>query len=395
MLGTSRFCSRFSWTAALFGVALVASSPALYAQDGDKPAAPSKEDLEKAKTLAGEASAAESNGELQTAIDKYKEAYKLFPDPNLLIKLGDTYRKNANNNEALNEWKKYISTINATCGKFDEVTCQKIDKQQGACVPKYGEAEAAEAEGEEAKGPYEACVGRYVGPVEERVTTVEKELVEKEAKDKEEAARIAKEAEERKKAEEEAKRIEDSKLPMAASGILMIGADQRTTVIGRVLAGGMLRFGKFAPEAHIGFEGFLRADSSKGTQAQSFTLLDLGARYAFKDENFVGPFVNAGGGFGLFLGSPRDVNLTSDSKSCAGYAGNDCTIQVDKHLNGRLGLGYGFKSGDKATVAVRLDYTLWWYSVDTDQPDGVPVSQIELPQLAHAVTLGLEFIRWR
>ncbi len=369
---------------------MLTSSLALAQDGGEAPQGPTKEDLEKAKTLATEGATAEQNGELQVAIEKYKEAYELFPDPNLLIKLGDTYRKNANNDEAVTAWKKYISSITETCGRFDEATCVKIDQQQGACVPKYGEAAA---EGEEA--PFESCVGRYLGPIEERVKTVEAEQAEKAEKEKQDAERVAKEAEERKKAEEEAKRIEAAKLPMALNAMVVIGADQNSTVIGRLLAGGMVRFGRFAPEAHIAFEGFLRANSDKGTQAQSFTLLDIGARYAFKDEQFAGPFVAVGGGFGLFLGTPRDINLQGDSKSCAGFDNNDCTIQVDKHLNGRLGFGYGFRSGEKATVAVRLDLGAWWYSVDTEQPSGVPVGQIELPQIAYAVTLGLEFLRWR
>lgn len=387
MLGTARFCSRF-----LLVLALTLSSSLAFAQGDGAAAGPTKEDLEKAKTLAQEGATAEQNGELQVAIEKYKEAYELFPDPNLLIKLGDTYRKNANNDEAVTAWKKYISSIGETCGRFDEATCVKIDQQQGACIPKYGEAEA---EAEEAQGAFEGCVGRYLGPIEERVKTVETELAEKAEKEKQDAERVAKEAEERKKAEEEAKRVEASKMPMALNAMVVIGADQNSTVIGRLLAGGMLRFGRFAPEAHIAFEGFLRANSDKGTQAQSFTLLDLGARYAFKDEQFVGPFVAMGGGFGLFLGTPRDINLTGDATSCAGFDNNDCTIQVDKHLNGRLGFGYGFKSGEKATVAVRLDLGAWWYSVDTEQPGGVPVGQIELPQIAYALTLGLEFLRWR
>jgi len=390
MRALARFTTRLSLVAL---VAICVGAPAASWGQGDAPKQPTKEDLEKAKVLVGEAAAAEGNGELTTAIEKYSQAYELFPDPNLLIKLGDAYRKNAQNSDAIKTWKKYIETSNSLCGKYEEETCSKIEKQNGACVAKFGEP-PADAEGEEPKGAFEACVGRYGGPVGERVSAVEKELVEKVEKDKEEAARIAAEAEKKRKADEEAKKKEADKLPLGVSAVVMAGADQRATVIGRLMAGGMLRIGKFAPEAHIAFEGFLRANNDKGTQAQSFTLLDLGARYSFGDEKFAGLFVTGGGGFGLFLGTPREINLDGDAVSCAGQPGNMCTVQVDKHLNGRFGFGYGFRSGEKATVAVRVDYTAWWYSVDTEQ-DGVPASQIELPQVAHAFTIGLEFMRWR
>ncbi|MBT8494643.1 MAG: hypothetical protein KJO07_16430 [Deltaproteobacteria bacterium] len=387
MLGTRRFSTRFSLLAAFTAALMALGSPAI-AQDAPKQ--PTKEDLEKAKELAQQGAAAESNGEIQQAIDAYKKAYEFFPDPNLLIKLGDAYRKNADSQEAVDTWQKYIDTITPTCARFDEATCVKIDQQQGACVPKFGEA----PEGEE-KGEFDTCVGRYVEPVGERIKAVKKEEDERKAKEAEEARRVAKEAEERKKAEEAAKKAEADKLPLALSAIVMAGADQRTTVMGRLMAGGLIRFGRFAPEAHIGFEGYLRADSSQGTQAQSLTLIDLGARYAFSDEQFVGPFVAAGGGFGLFLGTPRDINFKDEPDIC--NPDSACTVQVDKHLNGRLGFGYGFKSGDKATVAVRVDLHTWWYSIDQDQmdADNIPLSQIDLPQLAYAVTLGLEFLRWR
>ncbi len=387
MLGTGRFCSRFSLIAAAFA-ALVLAAPGL-ASGQDEPKKPSKEDLQKAKTLAQEGATAESNGELQTAIEKYKEAYGLFPDPNLLIKLGDTYRKNADNGEAVDTWQKYIDSITPLCGKFDEETCTKIDKQNGACVPKYGDPEEEDAE----KGPFDSCVGRYMGPVSTRIETVKKEQVEQVEKDKEEAVKIAAEAERKRKAREAAQKVEDDKLPMALNAILMIGADQQVTVVGRLMAGGMLRFGKFAPEAHLAFEGFFRAQDDRGTQGRSFSL-DAGARYSLGTEQVVGPFVGFGAGFGFFLGSPREINLKDDSTSCSGQPGNDCTIDVDKQISGRIGFGYGFKSGDKATVAIRIDVGTWWYSVDKTQ-DLVPVGQIELPQIAHSVLVGIEFMRWR
>lgn len=410
MQGTGRIFNRFCRAAAtkaglsilVVATALLASAgPALAQDDAQEP------DPAKAKELIQEATAAESNGDLEAAIKGYEQAYEVFPDPNLLIKLGDLQFQNLQLSDARATYKKYQEVAPPLCSQLDEQQCQANEANAaGACkvaaaaeTPEDGE-ETPDADGDEADDGDEAgededgfqCVPRYTDEVQNRLDKVDEQEKEQAEEEQKEAERIAREAEEKRLAEEKRKREEASKLPLALSAMVMVGADHRSSVFGRLLAGGMMRFGRFAPEAHIAFEGFLRPGED-GTQAQSFTVIDLGARYAFTNENFAGPYAGFGGGFGFFLGNPREVNL-EDADSCAGQPGNRCTVDIDRHLNGRVGLGYGFASGEKATVAVRLDFHTFWYSVDDEQPDVSP-AQVEKPLLSYAVTLGIEFLRWR
>lgn len=177
------------------------------------------------------------------------------------------------------------------------------------------------------------------------------------------------------------------------------GVDQDVTAIGRAFAGGMWVLGRFAPEAHIGFDGFLRLDSDAGIAARSFTLLDLGARYAFTSERFTGPFVTAGGSFGIFTGKPHERKVSGDPETCMSAPGapDDCAFRIDKNASARLGFGYGFASSENATVAIRLDVHYWVFSINDfeDQSPGSPVPRdIPRPQDTLAFMLGLEFMRW-
>lgn len=177
------------------------------------------------------------------------------------------------------------------------------------------------------------------------------------------------------------------------------GVDQDVTAIGRAFAGGMWILGRFAPEAHVGFDGFLRLNGDAGVAARSFTLLDLGARYAFTSDRFIGPFVSAGGSFGLFTGKPHERKVDNDPETCMSAPGapDSCAFRIDKNASARLGFGYGFASSDNATVAVRLDLNYWMFSVNDfeDQAPGSPVPRdIPRPQSSVSVMLGLEFIRW-
>jgi tetratricopeptide (TPR) repeat protein len=346
-----RFLSVFAVLFALSAAPVVA-----HAQD-DKEDAAAKQQLAKELYTAGKQ--AQADGNLELAITKFREAFDAYPDPGLQFLIGDLLRQDGRNDEAVAAWKKFVE---------------------------LAEPQAIENNNEELLSA--------VGKAKERIAKVEEEIVEADKKRKEEEERKLKEIEEKKRLEEEARRREAAKLPLAVNGMLLAGVDQRMTVVGRVMGGGMLRFGKFAPEAHVGFDVFLQAGGeSKGTRGQSLTLIDLGARYAIKDETFKGPYVAAGGAFGLFLGSPRKVALEGDMATCGG---GDCQFEVDKHLAGRVGVGYGFGSSEKTTVGIRLDFMYWAYSVAGDQPaGGVTAGQVEKPQTAFSVTVGLEALRWR
>jgi hypothetical protein len=184
------------------------------------------------------------------------------------------------------------------------------------------------------------------------------------------------------------------------------GVDQELTVVGRLLAGGILVFDRIQVglDAHLSFEGFLRIASDEGVAARSFGLLNLGARYGFRNARFHGPYMAAGGGFGLFSGKPRERKIKGDIETCdsadipAGEPLDQCTFAIDKNVNAHVGLGWGFASGKRTTVGVRLDFTYWLFSVADfeDQPQGAPIPrQIPRPQDAWSVMIGLEFMRWR
>jgi hypothetical protein len=184
----------------------------------------------------------------------------------------------------------------------------------------------------------------------------------------------------------------------AIDATLSSGFDQDLTAIGRFLGGGLLGFGRVGLEAHLAFEGFLRLDEDRGISARSLTLLDVGARYGFSGARFTGPFVVAGAGYGLIGGRPRERKLENDTATCSGYdAGKPgaCTFEIDRNISTRLGAGWGFASGERTTVAVRLDFTYWFFSVaDTQERGSPPAGRIDKPQTSASLLLGLEFLHW-
>jgi len=185
---------------------------------------------------------------------------------------------------------------------------------------------------------------------------------------------------------------------VAGDAIVIAGVDQDTTAIGRLLAGGLYGFGKFAVEAHVAFEGFLRINTSKGVSGRSLPSLDLGMRYGIKSDKFVGPFVAAGASLGFFTGKPHERKVVNDPDTCATASDpNDCAFNVDRNASLRFGMGWGFKQSDKVTVAIRLDIAYWMFSVSPfeNQPMGSPIPrEIPRPQDSYSVMIGLEFMRW-
>lgn len=184
----------------------------------------------------------------------------------------------------------------------------------------------------------------------------------------------------------------------AVDAMVLSGIDQDTTAIVRLLAGGLYGFGNFAVDAHVAVEGFLRIDTSKGIAARSLPVFDIGFRYGIKGPDFVGPFVNLGASYGWFSGKPHERKVVDDPDTCETAANmTDCNFRIDKSAAFRFGLGWGFRQSKKTTVAVRVDFTYFLFSVSPfeDQPDGAPIPRrIPRPQDSYAVLVGLEFMHW-
>lgn len=190
----------------------------------------------------------------------------------------------------------------------------------------------------------------------------------------------------------------------AVDAAVLGGVDRDTSAVIRLVAGGMWTLGRFAPEAHIGVDGFLRIDADRGIAARSFNLIDLGARYGFQSDRFLGPYVTLGGGFGLFTGKPHERKVVDAPDVCESASipedqpQDACSYQIDKNINARLGLGWGFPSGPKTTVGVRLDVHYWLLSLsDYDRNrSGDPIpGMVPRPQQTFSVLIGLEFMRWK
>ncbi len=193
----------------------------------------------------------------------------------------------------------------------------------------------------------------------------------------------------------------------AVNAQVSAGADQESTVIGRLFAGivyGLPMHKKLAVEGHLAADVFLRSSGKQGIAARGFTLLDLGARYGIQSDRFVGPYVAVGGSYGVFTGKPHERKVINDAATCASanipadQPQDECAFLINKNIAARFGLGWGFASGKKTTVGVRLDVTYWRFSVNDyeDQSPGTPIPrQIPRPQDGVSVMLGLEFLRWK
>lgn len=346
-----------------------AAGPDAAAPQPAGPPPPSPEQKQQATAAFQAGQEAEKAGNLDEAIAKYDEAFGIYPDPVLQLVLGEAHRKKGEQ---------------AAQGEGYEQAVAEFEKAK-ASYEKYLELAPTGKEADAARNRIQVVVAA--------LDAARKSLEKQKEDEKAESQRAAAE---QKKAEEERRRQQEaaSGMQIALDGLLIAGVDQDASALARFMPGGMLGWGRFAIEGHLSFEGFLRISNDKGVSARSVSL-DLGARYGFKSARFIGPFVSAGGGFGLFGGEPRDRKLDGDMASCEGFDGNQCAFSIDKNISTRLGLGYGFQAASDTTVAVRLDGMYWLFSVDGEQDAGAPpAGQVDKPQTALAVMLGLEFLHW-
>jgi len=344
--------------------ALGAIQPAM-AQDADAPATDAPVEMtpeEKQKAaiaLFTEGQALLTDRKFAESIEKFEKAFELFPDPGLKVKIGEAYQRDGTEQrdfdklrKAIEAYQKYVELVPE--GETTTKILERINQLE----------ESIQAE-------------------EERIQRVADEETQAKLDEK-----LAREAEEKEKL---AKEQEKKSMQKVLIGGILAGADQQVSGILRFSGGGMLSWEKFAVEARVGIDGFLRVDQDQGIQARSFTLVDVGARYG-ANYRYVGPFVSGGASFGLFSGSPRERKLINDDKTCGG---GDCSFDMDKNIATRLAFGYGFKATDKSTVALRIEAQTWFFSVDENQSIGNPNAlDIEKPQTAVALMVGLEFMRW-
>lgn len=332
-----------------------------------EPQEPTPEQIEATKKFQ-EGKALADEQRYEEAIAAFEAAFDIYPDPGLQFVIGEAYQL----------WGNQI-----------------VEGDRAAGFEKFRQSKAAYESFLELspESPIAEQVRERIAQLEESIANEEQRLRE------EEEARLA----EQREAEEAERRAEEERLrklrekegmQLALDAMVIAGAEQDLSAVARMMVGGLLGWGRFAFEGHLGVDGFLRVDSDRGVQGNAFAL-DLGARYGFADR-FVGPFVSGGGSFGLFLGRPRERRLSDDPDTCAGFAGNDCAFRIDKSLTGRLGFGYGFEASEKTTVAVRLEAQYWLFSVDGEQDAGSPpAALVEKPQSSIAFMLGLEFMRFK
>jgi tetratricopeptide (TPR) repeat protein len=305
------------------------------------------------------------DGKYGEAVKLFLEAYDLYPDPGLLFMIGEAYQIDGTENRDFDELQKSVDYYK----KFVEA------------VP-------------EGAGPDKA---------RERITQLE-ESIDAERKrvqriaDEEAQAKLDEELAQKAAEEKRQKALADQKkMQFVLAGGALLGADQQLSGLLRMSGGGLLSWEKFALEAKVGIDGFLRVDSDQGVSARSLTLLDLGVRYGV-NFRYLGPFVSAGASYGIFGGKPRERKLKDDTATCAGYDAAKqgvCAFNIDRNIATRLAFGYGFAASKKTTVALRLEAQYWLFSVDSEQEVGSPpASQVDKPQSAVAFLIGLEFLRW-
>jgi hypothetical protein len=313
---------------------------------------------------------ADKGNDVDGALAHYEKAFGLYPDPTLQLLIGEAHRKKGTAAMEGSGYEQAITEFEAANAAFE----------------KYIELAPDGAEVENAR--------KRIEILNQGITNAKSAIDKQKADDKQQAeadAAAAKKAEDDRKAAIE----EDKGSKFALDGMVVAGVDQDTSAVARLMPGALMQFGRFALEAHLSFEAFLRVQGDKGVSGRSVSA-ELGMRYGFRDARFTGAFVSAGAGYGIFNGKPRERKLVDDMATCDGYDTADegaCAFDVDRNISTRVGLGWGFEASKKTTVALRLDAMMWFFSVDGDQPT-VPAGAVDKPQRSLAVLLGLEFLHW-
>lgn len=342
----------------------------MFAQDAEEPPAEAEGPTEaekaekaekqaKAQALFKEGAAALAAENYSEAISKFEEAYENFPDVGLQVKIGEAYQRDGTATLDYDKLKKAI-----------EAYQKYVDK-----VPEGATTDA---------------INGRIAELEESIQNEEdrkKRIADEEAK----AEADAKADKEKTELDLLAKEKLKKEMQIVFSGGLLAGADQDLTGILRMSGGALFAWEKFAFDAKLGIDGFLRIDEDQGIRGKSFPVLDLGARYGL-NYRFVGPFFSGGASFGLINGKPRERKLKDDDATCGG---GSCSFSIDKTITTRVGVGYGFKATDTSTVALKVELQGWFFSVDDEQGVGsVPAPSVDKPQTSMAIMVGLEFLRW-
>lgn len=313
---------------------------------------------------------ADKAGDVDTALTHYEKAFELYQDPVLQLLIGEVHRKKGTTAMDGQGYEQAITEFEAA----------------NAAFARYIELAPEGAEVENAKKRIEILT--------QGITNAKDALAKQKEDEKKEADAAA--AAEKKAEEDRRLAIEAEKGGrFALDGLVVAGVDQDTSALARLMPGALMQFGRFALEAHLSFEAFLRIQGDKGVSGRAVAA-ELGARYAFRSARFTGPFASAGAGFGFFNGKPRERKLVDDMATCEGFDSAEegaCAFDVDRNISTRAGLGWGFEASKKTTVALRLDAMMWFFSVDGEQPT-VPAGAVEKPQRSIAVVFGLEFLHW-
>ncbi|MBL4635056.1 MAG: hypothetical protein JKY56_14375 [Kofleriaceae bacterium] len=360
---------------ALAAFAICSASP-VFAQDADAPAEDAMTDEEKAaKKAAEEKETAEKQAKATAlyqegavalaaadytlAVSKFEEAYENFPDVQLQVKIGEAYQRDGTASLDYDKLQKAIEAYRKYVDKVPE------GKTTDAINGRIFELEESIQNEEDRK---------------QRVIDEEKKAQETAKADEEKKAKTLLAKEKLKK-----------EMQIVFSGGLLAGSDQDLTGIIRMSGGALLSWEKFAVDAKLGIDGFLRIDKERGIRGKSFPVLDVGVRYGL-NYRYVGPFFSGGASFGLINGKPRERLLKDDDATCGG---GDCAFSIDKTITARVGIGYGFRATETSTVALKIELQNWFFSVDDEQGIGsVPAGSVDKPQTSFAVMFGLEFLRW-
>lgn len=180
---------------------------------------------------------------------------------------------------------------------------------------------------------------------------------------------------------------------------LSAGSESEATAIGRALLGGVVLFEdvRLALSAQFSADAFIQGSGGQGIRGTSLGVINLGARYAFVDPAFVGPYIDAGWGYGLLFGDTV-LEFEDDPDVCGSQISGspDCSVPINRQMNAKVGFGWGFKPLDEITVGVRLDVVYWIFSLEDSDPntEGPIARFVDRPQDTVAIMLGIEVLRF-